>query len=557
MRWRSFSLTLKGDAGKARGRSISNPQVATTTTSQHAHEIPAPLPLDIETFNLPVSSPHRQNLPPWDRTLDAVYHRHPHDHVPASHETSFENALDQFFQDHGREKANSGYFRLPGSVRLRICRLLLAPSNGKPLCLNRFSFNRDVWRTGDFTFPSFALLPLATYFLVSFAFRADVLVAFLQSTTLHALFSPYVGPMINPLATNWLNKYGAYAQNIVVEVDMARLGCGPDPGAADLLPNVEHIEELLHKFADGQLKRGKSRPLESLVLLCRRFYGRRSGPQARSVTERSSASSYSRWSQRSERTASAEDMRLRSPELKDARASSTEQLLRQVDAEPSAGDNEPLTSPGLQSDTHTPLSPFFPPPMILQDYCPDSYLVLCNHLLRLKGRVDSLRMCGFGESYTARFIGTMFPDVKNELERHAYRVAPSTIWPKLSGQKSYVDVGDGYIALDELSAPATVDGPLTIHHWEGCIQFPPPFFDAHGNPCVPPMVGDVQRKRNPAVRVGTSLSERTSDQMRKEAGEGSDAGGEKKRVLKFLDRYGKGKTKKKKRVLDREIATTL
>ncbi|KAF4977127.1 hypothetical protein FZEAL_6315 [Fusarium zealandicum] len=531
------------DAAKARARSVSNPQ-ATSASSSHP---PTPRSFDVRTLNIPSSSAHRQDLPPWDRTLDAVYHKHAHNRVK---DGIFHDTLTQFFKDHCREKPQTGYFRLPDTVRFRICQFLL-PSANKPLTLNESTFSRDVWRTRDFSHPSCTLLPLAPYLDVSFAFRADMLVAFLLATTLHAVFSPYVGPKLNPLATTWLNKYGPYAQNLVIEIDMTRLGCGPEPGATGLLPNVEHTEELLHKFVDSQIRRSGSCPLQSLVLLCRRFHGRRTTLQARSITGRSSgASNYSRWSQKSERACSSEDMRLRSPGLKEANMSA-DRLLRQIDLISSVDDSDPLMSPGLQLDI---MSPSLPSPLPAQDYCPDSYLVICNHILRLRGRLNSIRMCGFSESYTASFINTLFPDAKNDPGRHAYRVAPSTIWPKLSGQRSYVDIGDGYIALDEQDGPRLTDLSLALRRWEGCVQLPPPLLDAEGKPSLPPIVSDLQRVLNPVARTGTSLSERTCEQIRKEVDEGSV---DKKRVMRFIDKYGKGKGKKKRRVLTRDAATTL
>ncbi|KAF5013464.1 hypothetical protein FDECE_540 [Fusarium decemcellulare] len=518
------------DSSRFRKRSKSNPQISSK---------PPPIP----TAGLPISqprhswAPHRQDLPPWDRTVDAVYHKYTRGHTKKS---AFQDVLTRFFKDHARQKPSSGYFRLPDPVRLRICRYLL-PATNKPLCLNKSSFNRDVWRSEDFVPPSSTLRPLASYFEVSFAFRADILVAFLQGTRLHAVFSPYVGDKVSPLATVWLNKYGVYASNIVIEVDMSLLGCGAGPLAYKLLSNAEHTSRLLRAFAISQLKRSESLPMASLVLLCRRFYGQRPdlrqeltpGGHSRNTSNHSSRSTRT---QKSEPSGTMRGIKLKSP----GRKITMEQLLRQADAqsEPeTAADFGPKISMRSASLPSGPLS---------RQYCPDSYLLICNQLLYLRGRVDSLRMCGFTEKYTTCFIQTLFPDVRVDPELHSYRVTPSTLWPKLSGQRSHVDMGEGYMAVDQHKLPGEV--PPYLLRWEGCVQLPPPVVNEHGVSCLPPIVNDLQRQRSHVVRAGTSLSERTSEQMRKESGDS------KKRSVWS---WTMGKARLKKRTFSKGADTTM
>ncbi|KLO92297.1 uncharacterized protein LW93_7928 [Fusarium fujikuroi] len=515
-------MPLQGSA-KARTRSVSNPS-SWRNRSQPSTPVSTVFP------GLGVSqSAHRQGLPAWDRTLDAVYHG-------TFEKGSFENVLKSFYENHARKKPSSGYFRLPDSVRYRICRYLLPPCD-KPLRLNKHALSRDVWRKEDFESPSSKLLQISSYFEVSFDFRADVLVTFVQNTKLHAVLSPFTGPRVSPLATTWLNNYGMYANNIVIELDMTHLGCGSDPGAVALSPNVEQIEKLLQDFINAQMKRKESCPMESLILLCRRFHGRR--PQAaivsppRAISSRPGSRPASRSASRSAKT----------PEPRSPTATTP----RRFNFDEDAG--------GLRSPTlPDAISPTYPTVAPVEEYCPDSYLHFCNNILHLKGRIGSVRMCGFSEKYTAPFMGTLFSNNSKITKRYAYRVAPSTIWPKLAGQKSYIDTGDGNLALDDHEVSATNDIPSSLRIWEGCVQLPPPHIDASGDLILPAIVGDLQKLRSTRERSATSLSERTSEDLRKEGSKGDTL--DKRTIAWFKSNYGKGKLKKKKRVLSRDAATT-
>ncbi|KAF4337946.1 alpha beta hydrolase fold [Fusarium beomiforme] len=508
-------------SAKARTRSVSNP-----STSRKLSQPPTP----VSTVFAGVSAAHshREGLPAWDRTLDAVYHG-------AFEKGSFETVLGAFYEDHARKKPSSGYFRLPDSVRYRICQYL-HPQCDKPMRLNKHALSRDAWRKEDFEAPSSTLLQLASYFEVSFAFRADVLVAFLQDTKLHTVLSPFTGPRISPLATTWLNNYGMYASNIVIELDMTHLGCGPDPGAVALLPNTEQIEKLLQDFVKAQMKRKESCPMESLVLLCRRFHGKRPKVLAelsRAIRSRPGSRSASRSVSRSAKT----------PEPYSPAATTP----RRYNFEGEVRGLRSPASPELVSPTH-------PSASLVEEYCPDSYLLFCNNILRLKGRIGSVRMCGFSEEYTAPFMGTLFSNNSKVTKSYAYRVAPSTIWPKLSGQKSYVDMGDGNLSLDDHQVTPANDIPSAFRIWEGCVQLPPPQIDTNGDTLLPAIVGDLQRLRSAYARSTTSLSERTCEDMRKEGRRGDTL--DKKTIAWFKSNYGKGKLKKKKRVLSRDAATT-
>ncbi|KAF7553937.1 hypothetical protein G7Z17_g3265 [Cylindrodendrum hubeiense] len=506
-------------------------------------------------------SPHRQGLPAWDRTLDAVYHRHAEGQSTVNKDAQFKDALGQFFKDHDHERPSSRYFRLPDSIRLRISQLVLAPHRTeKPIRLNRSSFNRDCWRNDDLQSSSTALLPLGPYLQVSFGFRADLLVAFLLDVRLHATFSPYVGPRVSPLATTWLNRYGRYAQNIVIEIDMTRLGCGPGTDAVSLLPGVDHVDALLQKFVKSQLDRDKSRPLDSLSLLCRRFYGQRYHTQpTRSVTGRSSeASNYSRLSQRSEPPSGIEGTRQDSPGFEKALSSSPVRrryfwnIESEEAADFSAEGNDGVDTPDLkQTDSKILTSPL----MLSHQayYCPDSYLGVCNCLLELSDHVNSLRICGFSESFTTCFVNAMFPFASTKLEQHCYRVAPSTMWPRLSGQKSYIDTGNGSLSLDDHEAVPVANSSAELAAWEGCVQLPPPILDTRGTPYLPPVVSALQRMRS---QPSDSSMDNCIQDLVQENEVLEEVGTDKTRMMRLLDVYGKAKAKRK-RSLTKEISATL
>ncbi|KAH7140096.1 hypothetical protein B0J13DRAFT_61170 [Dactylonectria estremocensis] len=507
-------------------------------------------------------SPHRKDLPAWDRTFDAVYHRHAAGQNVVKSEVRFRDALEQFFEDRDREKPNFGYFRLPDSVRFRICQLVMEPHlTGKPVRLNRGSFNRNCWRHDDLQSAKTALLPLADCWEVSFAFRADILVAFLVEVRLHVTFSPYVGSRLNPLATTWLNQYGRYAENLVVEVDMTHLGCGPATDASDLYPGVEYIDELLEKFVESQCARSTSRPLDSLVLLCRRYYGLRDEVQSTSfMIERpttgmsvagrsSSASTYSRMSQRSDPFSNPEVTKQNSHEL--IRAASVPPIRGRPFwntspgsvADSSTDDSEDITtSDARQTGSMGPTSSLM---LSYQEhYCPNSYLDACDILLELSGRVNSLRICGFSQEYATSFIYAMFPSARTQTKQCCYRVAPSTVWPRLSGQKSYVDSGDGSTTLDEHDA-----APVARHDsaWKGCVQLPPPIIDTDDNLFLPPVVGALQKSRMALSSIDDSLTYGSESTTGKRV--------DKNRIQKLLS-YGKSTTIRK-RVFTKEASATL
>ncbi|KAL6924276.1 hypothetical protein FSHL1_001531 [Fusarium sambucinum] len=515
--------SLRMSGVRVRTRSTSNPAALFKNRSQPVTPVTPNTPISPNFSKLrPPANLPRQNLPAWDRVYDAVCHS------TVAEKASFDKVLLAFFKDHGRRKSSFGYFRLPDSVRFQIC-LYLLPDNDKPLRLNKYPFNRDVWRSQDFTSPYSTLGLLSPYLEVSFAFRADVLVTFLQQTRLHAVLSPFIGPRVSPLATTWLNTYGPYASNIVIELEMSHLAGGPTPDAERLLANSEKTGLSFQYFVVSQLKRSYSCPLESLILLCRRFYGKRPPKIEPETMNTTMSAASSRPPSRGVKTPEPHSPRGK-PFQRWESLTSDELLL------------SPASSYGIDH-SGVPM----PTTVRLRDeYCPDSNLVFCNNILYLKGRIGSIRMCGFSEDYTARLIGSMFCH-QNSL---AYRVTPSTIWPKLDGQKSYLDMGQGIIALDEHEVPASNNVPDALRKWEGCVQLPPPHIDGNGNLLLPALVADLQRLRDSVPRSETSLSERTCEELRNEVKK-------KKKGLAWLkEPFSKGKQRMKKRELSRDAATT-
>ncbi|KAK1725485.1 uncharacterized protein BDZ83DRAFT_561769, partial [Colletotrichum acutatum] len=86
-------------------------------------------------------------------------------------------------------------------------------------------------------------------------------------------------------------------------------------------------------------------------------------------------------------------------------------------------------------------------------YCPDEFLRICEPFVRLAGFIDSMRLCGFSNGYTHSLLRRIFPVPvsSDEFKHHTYRVAPSSVWPRIPGQKSWVDKGHGKLQLDDHS----------------------------------------------------------------------------------------------------------
>ncbi|KAF3352242.1 Aromatic amino acid aminotransferase C56E4.03 [Verticillium dahliae VDG1] len=169
------------------------------------------------------------------------------------------------------------------------------------------------------------LQALGPYLRVSFLFFADMMLTVLMTERFHITFSPFVNTYFNPLATHWYRRYGRFMRHIILEIDMTRLGFGPDRQAYKLRAGNMNLDTLIQMFVDVQLRRQDESTMSSFVLLCRRFYGCRH----------------------------------------------------------------------TVIDHITGLDPCYRIP-----YCPDTAFSVCNPLLDLAGLVDSIRICGFSNTFT-------------------------------------------------------------------------------------------------------------------------------------------------------------
>lgn len=416
--------------------------------------------------------------PPWDRAIDIVCHKYKHGDPRPGPADAFNTSRSLF---HAKNEETTGYFHLPDSVRFKIWQHLI--QTHKPVTLSLASFTKDVWPSDTFMKLESALAPIQSYLAVSSSVRADILLTFLVTSKFHVVFSPYVNKQFSPLATLWLNKYVPYIRSLILELDMTKLGLGPSVEAAYLRPGLGKIGLLLQDFAQRQGMRQS--PME-LVLLCRRFHGWRDVilKKAESTVEAGRKSKHSMLSQQS-----------------DASFESSLQTSHES---------------SMESDDPQP---------IVSKYCPDECLLICNHLLRLD--LLALRMCGFGEKYTLGFVANLFPG-----ERFAYRVAPSGAWRTIRGQRSWIDIGEGNMILDDHDTESIVS-------FQGPFIPPPPIQNSDGTLCLPGFAKWNTRAKCTTVSrwCASSLSE-----------------GHKKEVVRLLDKYGMAK-EIKDRVLSIQATT--
>ncbi|PKK46796.1 hypothetical protein CI102_8671 [Trichoderma harzianum] len=512
----------------------------------------------------------RSGLPPWDRTVDIVYHKYKHGDAKPDKSVALKALTNKFFALHKRQKT------FPEHVRRLILENLVASYEvlgSKPISLNRFIWDQDCWEPSDFIPLGEVLATFRPYLSVSFDFYATLFVAILSGNSFHVTFSPFIAPRLNPLATTWLNKYGVFIKSLVIEVDLSRLGLGPTPQAIDLFPGTGHLQRLLLEFSLSQLERAPEAPLEALILVCRRFHGEREDipdppediSESKISVRASSASPQNQYSsaessgRQSSCDLSERTVRVVSPAPEDFFENS-ELEFEYDDEEEQDGDDEhtnwdedsdegyvvnmsfesseessdSFSSSDSSSNPDTSLA--LPPSIQEEDlsYCPDKHLSICNHLLRLRNKVTSLRIAGFSEAYSHAFIATLFPEAKFlPLAQHSYRVAPSTFWPRLRGQKSWVDAGQGTLILDDHEVM-----PEPCIFPEGPFQLPPPIVYKSSIKSFPMGLETTTRPRNNTVSSGSSLPSQKSLESNEEANtsKSSRSSCEKSKVQKLLDR---------------------
>jgi hypothetical protein len=145
-------------------------------------------------------------------------------------------------------------------------------------------------------------------------------------------------------------------------------------------------------------------------------------------------------------------------------------------------------------------------------------------------------MCGFSDEYTRQFVATLFPAGEG---RYVYRLAPSgTPWPRLKGQSSWIDVGNGALVLDDLDKEVEVNPD-----WRGPVMPPPPVVCLDGSLSLPQKHGSPNGV-TPGSRHGRKGFASTScpSASVKGAGHGEDRA---RKIKNLLDKCGVAKQKKR------------
>lgn len=360
-------------------------------------------------------------------------------------------------------------------------------------------------------------------------------------------------------------------RSLVIEIDLSRLGFGPSPSAISLLPAISRVQDLILNFSTSQLRRAPEAPLESLILACRRFYGEREDipkPPADSEnssstigTDKASKSSSSDISERIARAISpapqesfrqsvliTHDNTKSDPvtwDLDDGEGEGDEDDDDDDDDDDEDGDidgdssfeSSYCSSSSSDSSSNADNSLLAPTPSIPEEkpfYCPDKHLSICNHLARLRNKVTSLRIVGFSDEYSHALIATIFPQLKTlPIANHSYRVAPSTLWPRLRGQKSWVDAGRGELVLDDHEV---IPEPCIFP--EGLIQLPPPVIYRSGIRSLPWCHEPTHRPRHNATNSGSSWpSQRSIESSEANTSTNSRRSDEKSRMQKLFGKY--------------------
>lgn len=220
-----------------------------------------------------------QTFPPWDRVIDVVYHQYRRgQETGPDNDNLFQRCLASFlslFQRGEETYPKIGYLGLPDRVRFLVCKHLVAihaTEDPKPICLTSRLTWADVWEPQNFSSLHDLLRALDPFMRVSFGCFADTMLVILMTQRFHIIYTPFVNHYFNPLVFPWYRKYGRYMRNVILELDLTRLGFGPSRQALKLISGTVNIDVLVRMFVDVQLERPAG-TLKSLVLLCRRFYG--------------------------------------------------------------------------------------------------------------------------------------------------------------------------------------------------------------------------------------------------------------------------------------------
>lgn len=171
------------------------------------------------------------------------------------------------------------YFDLDSSIRFQIMHKLL--ENYLPqkfVLLNGQRQAAPAWPPNEFASLWDVLGPLQNYLTACPRLRADVMVTVLMTQPFHVIFSPFVKPNTQPLPTKWLFNYAQYMQNVRVEVDLTKLGFGPNWDSTSMSTKLREIGNLVWVFAEEMEKRDpETNPMTLLTIYCRRYFGYRQG----------------------------------------------------------------------------------------------------------------------------------------------------------------------------------------------------------------------------------------------------------------------------------------
>lgn len=227
---------------------------------------------------------HRRDLPAWDRACDVVYHQYPCNTVGPDKALEFGKSVQLFLKENAkgdeeerrekREKSH-GLFSLPPAVRFMVWKELIGVKpREKPIRLSGKVHHKNAWRRDEFATLEEVLAPLIPYMEVCFDFRAEILVTLLMTRRFHVTYSPFVGPLLSPLAINWLPIYAPYMQNLAVELDMTKFSFSATQNAEILPPEsgILRMDGRIKELVSSLQRRRGSSTMESLILLCRRYY---------------------------------------------------------------------------------------------------------------------------------------------------------------------------------------------------------------------------------------------------------------------------------------------
>lgn len=326
--------------------------------------------------------------PTWERGTDVYWEKDPDVKWSDSKQLiTFKSSLVKYLKDSGHTMTSNmidaPYFRLPDIVRHRICKYLVCDEDDKPIRMNPVSAYKPVWPEEHFESLQSVLQSLERYTSVSSGFRADILATLFTIRRFHVVWSPYVMPLTSPAAVYYMRKYSGLMQHITLEFDFTKHGFSAERAASALKPGIQNIFPRVDEFIDTQLERDKDTMLFSLRVLVRRYHGSRKDEN---------------------------------------------------DGDRGEGKNikcPPRSCHRLHLQNTVP-------------YVDDDHLRILNPLKCLRGMVERARIVGCTDDYTAeliRYLWLNMPEDESERAKHCRHISPSTAYPLLPGQSSYLDYG--------------------------------------------------------------------------------------------------------------------